>query len=31
VRLLRDKIDRPFDSALLNTVRGTGYRLDVDG
>jgi two-component system OmpR family response regulator len=27
VRRLRDKIDRPFDRATLETVRGFGYRL----
>ena len=27
VRLLREKIDRPFDRASLETVRGVGYRL----
>jgi two-component system, OmpR family, response regulator len=27
VRYLRDKIDRPFDRASLETVRGVGYRL----
>lgn len=27
VRYLRDKIDRPFDSESLCTVRGMGYRL----
>jgi DNA-binding response OmpR family regulator len=27
VRLLREKIDRPFGLASLQTVRGLGYRL----
>jgi DNA-binding response OmpR family regulator len=27
VRLLRDKIDRPFGQASLETVRGLGYRI----
>ena len=26
---LRDKLDKPFDSHLLKTVRGAGYKLDV--
>ena len=30
VRYLRDKIDRPFDRASLETVRGVGYRLRSD-
>ena len=29
VRYLRDKIDRPFGVATLETVRGAGYRLTV--
>jgi two-component system OmpR family response regulator len=29
VRGLREKIDRPFGRASLQTVRGVGYRLDV--
>src|SRR3954467_1016512 len=29
VRLLRAKLDRPFASAMLHTVRGTGYRLQA--
>ena len=28
---LRDKIDRPFGRASLETVRGAGYRLRADG
>ncbi|HYM56416.1 MAG TPA: response regulator transcription factor [Solirubrobacteraceae bacterium] len=31
VRYLREKIDRPFAVASLETVRGSGYRLRVDG
>jgi two-component system OmpR family response regulator len=31
VRYLRDKIDRPFGVASIETVRGTGYRLRSDG
>jgi two-component system, OmpR family, response regulator len=27
VRYLREKIDRPFGVASLETVRGVGYRL----
>jgi two-component system OmpR family response regulator len=30
VRMLRDKIDRPFGRATLETVRGVGYRLCDD-
>jgi two-component system OmpR family response regulator len=30
VRLLREKIDRPFGRASLKTVRGVGYRLCDD-
>jgi two-component system, OmpR family, response regulator len=30
VRYLRDKIDRPFGRASLETVRGAGYRLRTD-
>lgn len=30
VRYLREKIDRPFGRATLETVRGAGYRLRVD-
>ena len=29
VRLLRAKLDRPFASAMLHTVRGAGYRLQA--
>ena len=31
VRNLRSKIDRPFERASLETVRGVGYRLRDDG
>jgi two-component system, OmpR family, response regulator len=31
VRRLRDKIDRPFDTHTLETVRGVGYRLRSSG
>ena len=31
VRYLREKIDRPFGLASLETVRGVGYRLRKDG
>jgi two-component system OmpR family response regulator len=31
VRYLRDKIDRPFGRASLETVRGVGYRLRNEG
>ena len=31
VRYLREKIDRPFGLAALETVRGVGYRLRRDG
>ena len=31
VRYLREKIDRPFGRATLETVRGAGYRLREDG
>ena len=26
---LRAKVDRPFDSELIQTVRGAGYRIDA--
>jgi two-component system OmpR family response regulator len=29
VRLLRAKLDRPFDAPMLHTVRGVGYRLEA--
>jgi two-component system OmpR family response regulator len=31
VRYLREKIDRPFGTSSLETVRGVGYRLRGDG
>jgi two-component system, OmpR family, response regulator len=31
VRLLREKVDRPFGVESLETVRGTGYRFRRDG
>jgi DNA-binding response OmpR family regulator len=31
VRRLRDKIDRPYQRAAIETVRGAGYRLVADG
>ena len=31
VRYLREKIDRPFATASIETVRGAGYRLQEDG
>jgi len=31
VRYLREKIDRPFGAKSIETVRGAGYRLRVDG
>lgn len=31
IRYLREKIDRPFGVASIETVRGVGYRLDPDG
>ena len=31
VRLLRKKVDAPFGTASIETVRGTGYRLREDG
>ncbi len=31
VRRLRNKLDRPFDRAAIETVRGAGYRLAADG
>jgi two-component system OmpR family response regulator len=30
VRYLREKVDRPFGRASLETVRGVGYRLRED-
>ena len=31
VRYLREKVDRPFGTSSLETVRGAGYRLREDG
>ena len=31
IRRLRTKLDRPFDRAAVETVRGAGYRLASDG
>jgi two-component system OmpR family response regulator len=31
VRYLREKVDRPFGVAALETVRGLGYRMRADG
>jgi two-component system, OmpR family, response regulator len=31
IRYLRRKIDRPFKTRTIETVRGTGYRLRADG
>jgi two-component system OmpR family response regulator len=31
VRYLREKVDRPFGRASIETVRGAGYRLKSDG
>ncbi|HET8658166.1 MAG TPA: response regulator transcription factor [Micromonosporaceae bacterium] len=31
VRRLRDKLDRPFARAAIETLRGAGYRLAADG
>jgi len=31
IRHLRDKVDRPFGRAAIETVRGAGYRLADDG
>jgi two-component system OmpR family response regulator len=30
VRYLREKVDRPFGVASLETVRGSGYRLRAE-
>ncbi|HVX24455.1 MAG TPA: response regulator transcription factor [Candidatus Saccharimonadales bacterium] len=29
IKYLRDKIDRPFDQALIQTVHGLGYKIDT--
>jgi len=31
VATLRAKIDKPFDRATIQTVRGAGYRIDPTG
>jgi DNA-binding response OmpR family regulator len=31
IRNLRRKIDEPFSKASIQTIRGAGYRLAVDG
>jgi DNA-binding response OmpR family regulator len=31
VRHLRNKLDRPFSRASIETIRGSGYRLAADG
>ncbi|MDT9594591.1 response regulator transcription factor [Nocardioides zeae] len=31
VRHLRNKLDRPYDRAAIQTIRGAGYRLSSDG
>ena len=31
VRYLRRKIDKPFRTASIDTVRGVGYRMRADG
>jgi two-component system OmpR family response regulator len=31
IRLLRRKIDQPFGTESIETVRGAGYRLREDG
>jgi len=31
VRRLRDKLDRPFGRAAIETLRGSGYRMAADG
>jgi DNA-binding response OmpR family regulator len=31
IRNLRRKIDDPFESQLIHTVRGAGYRLSAQG
>jgi DNA-binding response OmpR family regulator len=31
VRRLREKLDRPFDRAAIETLRGAGYRMAADG
>jgi two-component system OmpR family response regulator len=31
IRRLRNKLDRPFGRAAIETIRGAGYRLGADG
>jgi len=31
IRRLREKIDRPFERSSIETVRGAGYRMRIDG
>jgi two-component system, OmpR family, response regulator len=31
IRRLRNKLDRPFARAAIETIRGAGYRLAADG
>ncbi|MGZ4419221.1 MAG: winged helix-turn-helix domain-containing protein [Gaiellaceae bacterium] len=31
IRRLREKIDRPFERSSIETVRGAGYRMCIDG
>jgi len=31
IKHLRDKIDRPFESNLIKTIHGVGYKLDITG
>jgi DNA-binding response OmpR family regulator len=31
IRRLRRKVDDPFDAAMIETVRGVGYRLQQPG
>lgn len=31
VRHLRNKVDRPFDREAIETLRGAGYRLAING
>ncbi len=31
IRALREKIDRPFGAHSIETVRGIGYRMRLDG
>lgn len=29
IKYLRDKVDKPFDSPMIKTVRGIGYKLEI--